>query len=104
MPKSVSEYNLLVNPVHVLDIAIFLPGLIITAILLLRKKQLGFVFAPLLLVFIILMALALFSMVIMLHVKGISEDLSTSVIFIILALISGFLFIGFMRAIEPNKK
>ena len=42
-PKSVSDYDLLVNPVHVIDIAIALPGLIVSAILLLKKQALGYI-------------------------------------------------------------
>lgn len=100
IPKSVSQYNLLVNPVHVLDIAIVLPGLIIIAILLLRQNRTGFLFAPIILVFTILMALALLSMVIMLQIRGINEDPSIAAIFIVLTLISGIFLFFFIRSIE----
>jgi hypothetical protein len=99
VPKSVSDYNLLVNPVHILDLAFALPGLIITAVLLMKKRKLGFVFTPVFLVFIILMALALAAMVVMLKLKGISEDLSVAVIFTILAVISLVILYGFLKAI-----
>jgi hypothetical protein len=100
IPKNVSDYKLLVNPVHVLDIAFVLPGLLITAILLIRKQQLGFIFTPIFLIFIILLAMALIAMVIMLKIKGISEDLSIAVIFIILAIISLIIFYVFMKKLN----
>jgi len=101
VPKSVSNYDLLVNPVHVIDIAFALPGLIITAILLLNKHNLGYILAPIALVYIIVLAIALAAMVIMTHIRGISEDISIAVIFIILSIVStGFLW-AFLRKIKP---
>ena len=43
------------NPVHVIDLAIFLPGLFLTGLMLLKDKRLAFSTAPLLLVFCTLM-------------------------------------------------
>ena len=88
IPKSVSDYNLLVNPVHVIDISFALPGLIITAILLLKKESLGYILTPICLVFIFLMAFALAAMVIMMKINGIADDISIAVVFVVLAIIS----------------
>jgi len=103
IPKSVSEYNLLVNPVHVIDIAFALPGLIITAILLLKRHRLGYILTPIALVFIIILAIALIAMVIMLKVRNISDDTSVAGIFIILAIISVIVFIIFLKNIKTIK-
>jgi len=101
-PKTVSEYDLLVNPVHVMDIAIVLPGLIITAILIMRRIQLGFVFAPILLVFTILLTIALAAMVIALQFKNIADDSFVAGIFGVLAVIS-FVFLSlFLRKIKKG--
>ena len=51
VPLSVTQAGLLSNPVHVLDLGIFLPAFILTGISLLRNGTLGHVFAPSLLVF-----------------------------------------------------
>lgn len=88
LPKSVSDYNLLVNPIHVIDIAFALPGLIITAILLLKKHKFGYIFAVVSLEFVILLTIALIGMVISLKLNGISDDISLAFIF------SGFSIIG----------
>ena len=40
-PQSVIDSGLLINPVHVLDLAICLPAFVITGIALLKKKNLG---------------------------------------------------------------
>lgn len=99
IPTTVADNDLLVNPVHVLDIAVALPGLIVTAILLLRKHPLGYVFTPVYLIFIILIALALVAMVVALKKKGIAEDFSIAWIFILLALLGGGLLFQYFRAI-----
>jgi hypothetical protein len=92
VPENVSKYELLVNPVHVLDIAIVLPGLIITAVMLMKNLRLGYILTPTLLVFIILLAIALIGMTLMLQVKEISDDTSVAGIFAVMAVISiGFL-------------
>ena len=100
IPKSVSDYNLLVNPVHVIDIGIVLPALIITAILLIRKHRLGMVLTPAFLVFIIILTISLIAMVIMLKIKGINDETAVAGIFIILAIISTILLSLFMKSIN----
>ncbi len=101
VPKSVTDYDLLVNPVHVIDISFALPGLIITTVFLLNKHSLGYLLAPIALVFIIVLTIALAAMVIMTRIKGISEDATIAIIFIILSFISiGFLW-AFLRNIKP---
>jgi hypothetical protein len=103
IPKSVSDYNLLVNPVHVIDIAFALPGLIITAILLMKKHRLGYILTPIALVFTIILAIALTGMVILLKVRGIAEDTSVAGIFITLAVISSILLFAFLKNIKTIK-
>ena len=104
IPKSVSDYDLLVNPVHVIDIAIALPGLIIAAVLMMKKHRLGFVLAPLCLVFTVLLAIALAGMVVMLQVRGISDDISVAGIFVVIAAISLVFLVVFLKNIKTAKK
>lgn len=99
VPASVADNELLVNPVHVLDISLALPGLIVTAILLFRKQPLAYVFAPIYLIFTILIALALIAMVLAMQQKGIVEDISTMGIFTVLAVISAVFLYKFYRSI-----
>jgi hypothetical protein len=53
-PQSVVDMNLPTNPVHILDLAFFLPAAVITGILLLKKTPIGFTAAPAMIVFLIL--------------------------------------------------
>jgi len=102
IPNSVSVYNLLVNPVHVLDIAIALPGLIIVAVLLIKKHRLGYILTPIFLVFIIILATALVGMVVMLKVSHVSDDTSIAGIFIFLAFISFIFLFLFLKNIKSQ--
>ena len=104
VPASVSDYGLLVNPVHVIDMALALPGLVITAFLLMKKKKLGYILTPVLMVFVVILAVALAAMVVMLKIKNISEDLSIAAIFIVLALISTAFLYVFLRPMKVLKK
>ncbi|MGM0666884.1 MAG: hypothetical protein ACQETA_06150 [Bacteroidota bacterium] len=103
VPRSVSDYDLLVNPVHVIDISFALPGLIITAVLLIRKHNLAYILAPIGLVFMIVLTIALAAMVIMTRVKGVTEDMSIALIFIVLSLISIAFLWTFLRALRPSE-
>lgn len=102
IPRDVREYHLLVNPVHVLDISFALPGLVITAVLLIKKQRIGIIFAPVFLVFTLILAIALIGMVIMLNLEGISEDVSVVIIFSILAIISSIILFKFLTCIKKD--
>ena len=53
-PQSVIDMGLPINPVHILDLAFFLPAVIITSVMLLQRKPLGFALAPAFITFLIL--------------------------------------------------
>ena len=97
IPASVAKDSLQVNPVHVIDISFALPGLIVTALLLMRKRRLGYILAPMLLIFIVILTIALAAMIVMLFSRGISEDPSLAVIFGVLAVFSTVLYLLFMK-------
>lgn len=102
IPKTVSDFDLLVNPVHVIDISFALPGLIITAILLYKDYNMGYILAPTALVFIIILTISLAAMVVMTRIKGISEDLSVAIIFFVLSLVSIVFLWAFMKSINSS--
>jgi len=96
IPKELIDMQ--VNPVHVLDISIVLPALITNAILLIKKQKLGYILTPVFLVFIIILAFALIAMVIMLKLKGVSNETSSIGFFALLIIISSILLTRFFRA------
>jgi len=99
-PKSVIESGLLINPVHVLDLAICLPALLITGIALIQKRSIGFLLAPAMLIFCILMAIAIAAMVLVMMSKGLDSDLVLFTIFGIITVISIFFLIRYVRTLK----
>jgi hypothetical protein len=53
-PQSVIDMALPTNPVHILDLAFFLPAVIATGVMLLKSKPLAYTLAPAFIVFLIL--------------------------------------------------
>jgi len=102
LPAGVTDMNLQVNPVHVLDIGIALPGLILAAVLLMRKRRMGYILASTGLVFIIVLAIALAAMVILTHIRGIGEDPSVALIFAAMSLLSGLFLFSMLRNLRDS--
>ena len=100
IPKSITESGLITNPVHVLDLSVLLPGLIIVAISLLKRKPLGMLLAPVVLTFAFLMDLAIALMVIVMKMKGIETDISGAFVMGLLALFILILLIWFLRGLK----
>ncbi len=70
LPASVEEQGLKTNAVHVLDLAFLLPGMVVTAVALLRRRTIGFVFGPVLALFVAIMALSLVALALAMQWKG----------------------------------
>jgi hypothetical protein len=104
VPELVQEYELPTNPIHVLDISIALPGVILSAILLRKKHALGYVLVPAFVIFIIVMAVAIGGIVVVTIYKGFEGDLSLTIIFAIIALINSAIFISLIKHVKPLKK
>lgn len=103
VPESVKESGLITSPIHVLDIAIVLPGLIISAVLLKKKQALGYVLAPSFIIFAILMVLAIGGMIAVMSFRGFDVDLSLTIIFALIAIVSGVVFIAFTKHLKKLK-
>ena len=80
-PKSVTDTGLPTNPVHFLDLAVALPGYVIAAVLLVRRRAAGYVWAPILLTLGILMFLAIAAMVIAMSRIGAADGRVPALIF-----------------------
>jgi hypothetical protein len=65
VPRSITAAGLWVNPVHVIDLSLVLPGMMITGIQLVRKKMMGYLFVAPWLVFAALMGASIVATLIM---------------------------------------
>nr|HET6904929.1 hypothetical protein [Ktedonobacteraceae bacterium] len=88
MPQSVMENGLLTNPVHVLDLGLYLPAMIITAILLWRRKPLGYFMAIPLLIFSILTGIGILAMFLVMGSKGMPTSPVVELLFAIIVVVS----------------
>ncbi len=93
-PQSVTEMGLLTNPVHVLDLGLYLPGMIITAVLLWRRRFLGYFFALPLLVFSILTGIGIIAIDVVTGIRGMPTspgiDLFIAAIIVVSLILSVF--------------
>ncbi len=83
---SATALNVPTNPVHVLDLAIFLPGVFVVGVLLLRRHQLGYVFAPSALIFLGLTTLPIILTPFVAQAEGHAPSWSVLVPIVIIAL------------------
>ena len=102
-PSTITESGLIINPVHVLDLSVVLPGLMIVAILLLKRKPLGLLLVPAALTFGILMDITIGSLVIVMNIKGMETDLSLAVIMGCMALFTLGLLIWYLKCLLLKK-
>jgi hypothetical protein len=99
----VVENGLLTNPVHVLDMAILLPAMIICAISLWRRRLLGFILAIPLLVFIILTGIGILAIFVVMSVKGMPTSLVVELLFAIIIGLSLVMCILYAREVKEPK-
>lgn len=100
VPESLAEAGLVTNGVHVLELAIFLPAIFITGIFLLRKMAAGFLIAPVLLTFFVLMDITIGALAVVMKMKGIESNLALTAVMALLALFSLLLLIWYYRSMK----
>ncbi len=103
IPQSVTAANLPTNPVHVLDVALYLPAMIITAVLLWRRKLLGYLLAGPLLVFSILTGTAILAIFLVMSMKGMPTSIGVEAFFAIIVVVSLVLSVLFLREVKEQR-
>jgi hypothetical protein len=98
-PTSLVEVDLPANMVHVYDLSLLLPALILSGIWLLRKQVFGFLFAPILIIFGLFMAIALVSMIFFMVQEGWTSDFTPAIVFSALALFNGSFSFIYLRSL-----
>lgn len=96
-PATIVSAGLLTNPVHVIDLSVFLPGTFITGILLFRRHPLSLILAPVLLVFFVLMDATIAVIMIVQFTRLGTANPIVVVIMAVLALVSGALLSWMLR-------
>lgn len=73
VPRSVQTAGLFVNPVHVIDLSVVIPAHVACGVLLLRRRPIGYAFAPVVLSFDVLMAASIAGMMIVMRLQGAAD-------------------------------
>ncbi|HEY6174583.1 MAG TPA: hypothetical protein VIX73_09080 [Kofleriaceae bacterium] len=85
-PAGLEEVGLAANPVHVLDLSLLLPAMIVVGVALLRRHSFGDALAPMLLTFAITMAIAIGGMVAMMYRRGLALDAAPTIVMAVVAI------------------
>jgi hypothetical protein len=104
IPQGVMDSGLLTNPVHVLDLGIYLPAMIITAILLWRRKFLGYLLAIPLLVFNIFTGIGIIAAQFAASSKGLAASLGVELFIAVIVVVSLVLSVLFLREVKEQKE
>jgi hypothetical protein len=97
-PASIAEVGAFTNPVHVLDLALLLPAMLVAGASLLRSRPLGYVLGPMMLTFNVLMPLAIAGMVVAMHLRGLPANLALLGVFAVIIVVSTALLISLISS------
>ena len=100
IPPSVTQANLPTSPVHVLDLGLLLPAMIITSMLLWRRKLLGYLLAIPLLVFSILTGIGILTTFLAMSSKGMPTSLGVELFIAAIIVVSLILSVLFLREVK----
>ncbi len=100
VPESLKETGLVTNPVQVLDLSVFLPGIFICGLFLLKRKKEACFFAPAILLFFILMDLTIGTLSVLMWREGLSKSMAPAFIMGALFIFSAALLIWYLRNTE----
>jgi hypothetical protein len=98
--RSAAELALPTNPVHILDLAFFLPAMVLAGVLLLRDRSLGYAAAIVLLVFLVLTSLPILVTPFVAQARGDTAGWAVIVPISILAMASGIMLARLIRTIR----
>ena len=100
VPETVAADALLTNPVHVLDYSFYLPLILISGIMLLRRNRIGYFLAPMMLVFELLTDVNIISLSVVTMVRLGTDSLVLVCGFTAFAVITLCILIRFLKRIK----
>jgi hypothetical protein len=103
-PKDLVSTGLFTNPVQVLDLSVFLPAILITGILMLRKHPLGLLLTPVILLFFVLMDLNMAGIVVIMRIRKLNAEPLIIIVMSVLALLSWVLLNMYLESLKKEKR
>lgn len=101
-PDAVKEAGLPTNPVHVLDLAVFLPSAVAAGVLLSRRRVWGYVLAPVMLVAMAFLGLGIVSLMTVTAARDLDAALAVGGAIGVVALLESVAVIRFLRCIDRD--
>ena len=101
-PEGLQEVGLAANPVHVLDLSLLLPAMVVAGVALLRRRPLGNLLAPILLGFGVMMALAIGGMVVLMYLRHVAVDATPVIAMAIIASACLAVLVAVLRGVPPR--
>jgi hypothetical protein len=100
LPASVAEASVPTNPVHVIDLSLILPAHVVVATWLLRRRPAGYVAAPVLLAFGVLMALSIAGMLVVMNLRGMAQGFGVAIAMLGVSATSALFLTRMLRALK----
>jgi len=99
-PQILIETGLFTNPVHVLDLSVFLPGIFMTGVFLLRRNATAGYLAPAILVFFVLMDITIAFLIVLMENERTQLNFPLIIIMSFLALFSLGILIRLLKKVQ----
>lgn len=104
IPESIIKDDLITNPVQALDFSFYIPLMFISSFMVIKKKALGYLLAPMMLVFDGLTAINIISLMAVTMQKTGANNLPQIIIFSILALVCIWFLYLFLKNISDSSQ
>ena len=105
VPENITEIGFFTNPVHVLDYAFFLTLIFIAGYMLIKKRNLGYLLAPMMIVFAIITNINIISLMIVARYKNVPSNMGLIIGFGIFTIICcSFLWLMLRRFKKLKRK
>ena len=103
-PENLIKDNLFTSPVQVLDFSFYLPLMFISSVMVIKKKTLGYILAPMMIVFIILTNVNIICLTVVTMQRTSSNNISMIIAFCIFAFICIWFLYLFLKNISDSSQ
>lgn len=102
IPPALADTGLVANPVHVLDLAVLLPAAVLAGLLVAKRRALGYLLAPVVLMATVFLAVGIVSLMAVLAARGLESTPTIAAAIAVLAIAELVVVVRFLRAIDSS--
>lgn len=104
VPESITNDNLLINPVQALDFSFYLPLMFISSVMLIKKKVLGYLMAPMMMVFAIITNVNIICLLVVTMQRTLSNNSPVIIVFCLFTIVCCVFLGSFLKNISKIPK